>query len=242
MRSSSMPKAAMVFAAGLGARMRPITDRIPKPLVQVAGKALIDHSLDRFADAGVERAVVNVHWLAEQIEAHLEARQRPEIIISDERDRLLDQGGGVRKALDILGPDPFFICNTDAFWIEGASSNLDRLAQTWNPLTMDALLLIAPTTSSVGVNWPGDFDMAPDGRLSRRAERAVAPFVYSGLGVVSPALFAQERRDAFPLAPFFFAAAKENRLFGVRLDGLWMHVGTPEAIREAENAVTQSVL
>ena len=238
----SMPKAAMVFAAGLGSRMRPITERIPKPLVKVAGKALIDHCLDRLAEAGVERAIVNVHWLADQIEAHLASRRRPEIIISPERERLLDQGGGVKKAADLLGPAPFLICNTDAFWVEGASSNLGRLAQIWDSKVMDALLLIAPTISSVGVDWPGDFSMAPDGRLSKRAERAVAPFVYSGIGVITPSLFREERREIFPLAPYFFSAAEKGRLFGVRLDGLWMHVGTPDAIKEAEGAVLQSVL
>jgi N-acetyl-alpha-D-muramate 1-phosphate uridylyltransferase len=241
MRSSAMPQSAMVFAAGLGVRMRPITERTPKPLVRVAGKALIDHSLDRLAEAGVARAVVNVHWLAEQIGAHLAARQRPKIFISDERERLLDQGGGIRKALDALGPDPFFLCNTDAFWVEGASSNLRRLAETWDSERMDAVLLVAPTATSVGVDWPGDFLMTPDGKLKRREERAVAPFVYSGVGIISPHLFVGERRDKFALAPFFFAAAEQGRLFGVRLDGLWMHVGAPEVIREAENAVAQSV-
>jgi len=238
----TMPAAAMVFAAGLGARMRPITECVPKPLVKVAGKALIDHSLDRFAEAGVQRAIVNVHWLPDLMEAHLASRRSPEIIISDERDRLLDQGGGIRKALDRLGPDPFFLCNTDAFWVEGPRSNLRRLAQAWDPARMDVLLLVAATTTSVGVDWPGDFVMAPDGRLSKRDERGVAPFVYSGIGIVAPELFADERREAFRLAPFFFDAAEKGRLFGLRLDGLWLHVGTPQAIEEAERAIARSVL
>ena len=159
MASPDMPKTAMVFAAGLGARMRPITDSLPKPLVKVAGKALIDHCLDRFAEAGVERAIVNVHWLADQIEAHLATRRAPQIVISDERAKLLDQGGGIKRALPLIGDAPFFLCNTDAFWIEGPRSNLARLARTFDPEPMDILLLVASGAGAVGVDWPGDFSM-----------------------------------------------------------------------------------
>ena len=232
----------MVFAAGLGTRMRPLTLETPKPLVKVAGKALIDHNLDRFAAAGVERAIVNVHWLADKIEAHLEGRTAPHIMISDERDRLLDQGGGIRKALPLLGEEPFFLCNTDAFFVEGPRSNLARLAAAFDPARMDALLLVAAAATSVGVDWPGDFLMDKEGRLTRREERSVAPFVYTGIGIVGPQLFAGETRDVFRLAPFFFDAAEKGRLFGQRLDGLWLHVGTVEAIAEAERAVERSVL
>ena len=143
-----MPRKAMVFAAGLGTRMRPITDSLPKPLVKVAGKTLIDHNLDRFAQAGVEEAIVNVHWLADQIEAHLAGRMSPRIVISDERDKLLDQGGGIRRALPLLGSEPFFLCNTDAFWIEGPRSNLQRLAESFDPERMDFLLLAAPSAGA----------------------------------------------------------------------------------------------
>lgn len=236
-----MPSAAMVFAAGLGARMRPITQTLPKPLVVVAGKPLIDHCLDRFAEAGVERAVVNVHWLPDLLERHLAQRRSPRIIISDERERLLDQGGGIRKALRQLGPDPFFLCNTDAFWVEGPRSNLQRLASAWDGERMDVLLLVAAAAASVGVDWPGDFTMAADGRLSRREERGIAPFVYSGVGIVHPKLFEDEPAEAFRLAPFFFDAAERGRLYGVRLDGLWLHVGTPQAIHEAESAIERSI-
>ena len=242
MQDKAPPKAAMVFAAGLGSRMRPISERTPKPLIKVAGKALIDHTLDRLAEIGIERAVVNVHWLADQIESHLASRHRPHIVISDERERLLDQGGGIRKALDRLGRSPFFLCNTDAFWLEGTTSNLRRLAAAWDSPKMDFLLLLASATSSVGVDWAGDFLMAPDGRLSRRPERGVAPFVYSGVAIANPAVFEGETREIFPLAPFFYEAAAKGRLFGVRLDGVWMHVGVPEAIGEAERAVAQSIL
>jgi MurNAc alpha-1-phosphate uridylyltransferase len=237
-----MPKTAMVFAAGLGTRMRPITNDTPKPLVPVAGRALMDYALDAFARAGVETAIVNVHWLADQIEAHLRARPAPRIVISDERAKLLDQGGGLRKALPHLGDAPFFVCNTDAFWVEGPRSNLERMAQAWDPEIMDALLLVAPTATSVGVDWPGDFTMEPDGRLVKREERRVAPFVYSGVGILKPELIARESDEVFRLAPIFFAAAERGRLHGLRLDGMWLHVGTPEAIGEAERAIQRSVL
>ncbi len=240
--SSFLPAKAMVFAAGLGTRMRPLTERIPKPLIKVAGKPMIDHMLDRFEAAGVETAIVNVHHLADQIEAHLAARAAPRIVISDERRKLLDQGGGIGKALPLLGPEPFFICNTDAFWVEGPKDNLRRLGAAWNPETMDILLLVAATTVSVGVDWPGDFLLGGDGRLSRRPEREVAPFVYTGVGLVKPELFAHETRDVYGLAPFFFEAAEKGRLFGERLDGLWLHVGVPSAIEEAERVIARSVL
>lgn len=232
----------MVFAAGLGTRMRPITDTTPKPLVKVGGRAMIDHMLDRLAEAGVEKAVVNVHWLADQIEERLKGRERPRVIISDEREKLLDQGGGVRKALPELGPGPFFICNTDALWLEGPRSNLVRLAEAWDPEKMDVLLLVAATATSVGVDWPGDFTMEPDGRLVQREERLVAPFVHSGVGIVKPELFEGETRDAFRLAPIFFEAAARGRLYGLRLEGVWLHVGTPDAIEDAERTISRSVL
>jgi N-acetyl-alpha-D-muramate 1-phosphate uridylyltransferase len=242
MASPDMPKTAMVFAAGLGARMRPITDSLPKPLVKVAGKALIDHCLDRFAEAGVERAIVNVHWLADQIEAHLASRQRPAIVISDERAQLLDQGGGIRRALPLIGDAPFFLCNTDAFWIEGPRSNLQRLAAAFDPERMDAALLVASSAGAVGVDWPGDFSFDAQGRLAPREDRHIAPFVYTGVGIIKPELFAGETRDIFRLAPFFFEAARKGRLYGQRLDGLWLHVGRPEAIAEAERAIDRSTL
>jgi N-acetyl-alpha-D-muramate 1-phosphate uridylyltransferase len=233
------PAAAMVFAAGLGTRMRPITNTLPKPLVRVGGRALIDHTLDRLAAAGVERAVVNVHWLADQIVDHLRGRERPRIVISDERE---DQGGGISAALRHLGDEPFYVCNTDAFWLEGPRSNLLRLAQAWDPERMDALLLVAATATSVGVDWPGDFSMDADGRLTRRKERVVAPFVHSGFGIVKPELFASETREVYPLAPILFDAAERGRLYGLRLEGVWLHVGTPEAIGEAEDTFRRSVL
>jgi MurNAc alpha-1-phosphate uridylyltransferase len=240
--SPPVPKTAMVFAAGLGVRMRPITEALPKPLVKVGGRALIDHCLDRLAENGVERAIVNVHWLADQVEAHLAQRRSPKIVISDERSKLLDQGGAIKRAAARIGGDPFLICNTDAFWIEGPRPNLKRLAEAFEPKTMDILLLVAASAGAVGVDWPGDFTMSCEGALAPREPREVAPFVYAGVGIIKRELFESERAEVFRLAPFFHAAAGKGRLFGVRLDGLWVHVGRPETIAEAERAIDRSIL
>jgi len=232
---------AMVLAAGLGTRMRPLTDTLPKPLVPVAGKALIDHVLDRLADAGVTKAVVNVHHMADAIEQHLKGRTRPTIEISDERGELLDTGGGVVKALKALGDAPFFHVNSDTIWIEGVTPNLGRLAAMFDPAEMDAVVLLAATATSIGYEGRGDFAMAPDGRLKRRAEREVTPFVYAGAAVLSPGLFADAPKGAFSLNKLFDRAIETGRLFGLRLEGTWMHVGTPAAIKAAEAAILESV-
>jgi MurNAc alpha-1-phosphate uridylyltransferase len=231
---------AMVLAAGLGTRMRPLTDTLPKPLVKVAGKALIDHVLDRLGDAGVAQAVVNVHHKADQIEAHLKDRTRPHIVISDERVELLDTGGGVVKALPHLGHAPFFHMNSDTLWIEAVTPNLKRLAAQFDAARMDILLSLASTTSSIGYEGRGDFTMTPDGRLSRRPEREVAPFVYAGAAVLHPAIFVNAPQGAFSLNQLFDRAAGAGRLYGSRLEGTWMHVGTPEAIKTAEGAILES--
>jgi N-acetyl-alpha-D-muramate 1-phosphate uridylyltransferase len=233
---------AMVLAAGLGTRMRPLTDTLPKPLVTVAGRALLDHVLDRLADAGVETAVVNVHHMAEQIERHLNGRTRPTIEISDERGELLDTGGGVVKALKRLGNEPFLHMNSDTLWIEGVTPNLPRLAAAFDPARMDILLLLASTTASIGYEGRGDFVMAPDGRLTRRAERQVAPFVYAGAAMLSPAPFADAPKGKFSLNTMFDRAIEAGRLYGQRLEGTWMHVGTPAAIEAAEAAISESVV
>lgn len=234
------PRRAMVLAAGMGTRMRPLTDTMPKPLVTVNGKALLDHVLDRLAAEGVERAVVNVHHFAEQIVAHLADRRQPRIVISDERNVLLDTGGGVVKALPELGDAPFYHLNADTIWIDGVKRNLARLAETFDAASMDALLLLAPIAGSVGYDGRGDFNMAPDGRLRPRPERELAPFVYAGAAILSPALFAGAPEGKFSLTTLFTRAAKARRLFGLRLEGLWMHVGTPESIAAAEAAIKAS--
>ena len=237
-----VPHTAMVFAAGMGSRMRPVTDAIPKPLVAVGGRAMLDHMLDRLHDAGVSRAIVNVHYRADQIERHLADRAAPAITISDERDKLLDQGGGIRKALGSLGRNAFLVCNTDALWIEGPRPNLPRLFADWNPETMDVLLLVASSVTSVGVDWPGDFTMASDGRLSRRSEGGVAPFVYAGVGVMKPELFHDIDEDVFRLAPFFFRAAEQGRLFGTRLDGTGFTSARPAPSPKRRRALERSAL
>jgi MurNAc alpha-1-phosphate uridylyltransferase len=234
---AAQPKTAMVLAAGLGTRMKPLTDKRPKPLVEVAGRALIDHALDRLAEAGIERAVVNVHHFAEQLERHLAARKKPQITISDERGLLLGTGGGVLKALPALGDEPFFHINSDTLWIDGVKPNLARLAESFDTKTMDALLLLASTTGSIGYAGRGDFGMAPDGRLLRRGEREVAPFVYAGAAILSRALFDHAPEGEFSLTDLFDRAAEHGRLHGLRLEGLWMHVGTPNAIALAENSI-----
>ena len=230
----------MVLSAGLGTRMRPLTERMPKPLVEVGGKALLDHVLDRLAEASVERAVVNVHHFAEQIERHLAARSKPQIVISDERGLLLGTGGALVKALPELGGAPFFHINSDTIWIDGVKPNLARLAENFDSAAMDALLLLAPTTGSIGYAGRGDFAMAPDGRLRRRAEREVAPFVFAGAAILAPALFKDAPQGEFPLTDLFESAAEAGRLYGLRLEGLWMHVGTPDAIVLAENIIRAS--
>lgn len=239
-RRRLVPRRAMVLAAGLGIRMRPLTESMPKALVPVGGKPLLDHVLDRLAAARVTTAVVNVHHFADQVVEHLSPRQVPQIVVSDERDALLDTGGGVVKALPLLGDAPFFHVNSDTIWIDGVKSNLEWLAAGFDAGKMDALLLLAATSASVGYSGRGDFAMAPDGRLRRRAEREVVPFVYAGVAILSPALFKDAPAGAFSLNLLFDRAIEEGRLYGLRLDGLWMHVGTPEAIAAAEAAILQS--
>ncbi|MEW6453048.1 MAG: nucleotidyltransferase family protein [Pseudomonadota bacterium] len=235
-----VPKTAMVLAAGFGERMKPLTETMPKPLVAVDGKPLLDHVLDRLAAAGVERAVVNVHYLADQIEKHVAGRKAPKVTVSDEREKLLDTGGGVVKALKLLGSEPFFHINSDTIWIDGPRPNLSRLAEAFDPATMDALLLLAPTAESIGYAGRGDYSMAGDGRLVRRAEREIAPFVYAGTAILSPKLFEGAPAGAFSLTKLFDRAGEAGRLHGLRLEGVWMHVGTPDAIGLAEAAIKAS--
>jgi N-acetyl-alpha-D-muramate 1-phosphate uridylyltransferase len=189
---------------------------------------------------GVECAVVNVHHFADQMESHLAARREPRVVISDERHRLMGTGGGALKALSTLGAAPFFHVNSDSIWIEGVTPNLLRLAAVFDPSSMDALLLLAPTAGSIGYDGRGDFALAPDGRLRPRGEREVVPFVYAGAAILAPALFADSPPGGFGLSRLFDRAAAAGRLQGLRLEGLWMHVGSPEAIAEAEAAIVAS--
>jgi MurNAc alpha-1-phosphate uridylyltransferase len=227
---------AIVLAAGLGKRMRPITDTLPKPLVAIGGKTMLDHALDRLAEAGVERAVVNVHHLPERIEDHLAARERPQIVISDERGLLLETGGGAKKALPELGTEPFFSVNADSLWSENGISNLSAMAAAWDPARMDLLLLLSERAGSVGFDGAGDFFRDAEGRLTRRGKAASAPFVYAGVAIIKPELFADTPEGSFSFNLLFDRAIAARRLFGHELDGRWLHVGTPEAIPLAEAA------
>jgi N-acetyl-alpha-D-muramate 1-phosphate uridylyltransferase len=229
-----------VLAAGEGKRMRPISETVPKPLVAIGGRPLIDFCLDGLAAAGIEKAVVNVHHLADKVEAHLKRRKTPKIVISNERDALLETGGGIKRALPLLGDAPFLLRNSDSFWLEGVRPNLLWLAGAWDAARMDALLLLASTVSAVGYGGRGDFALDKDGKLARRAERSVAPFVYAGAAILSPGLFADTPDGAFSLNVLFDRAIAADRLYGVRLDGMWINVETPAAIEVAEAAIAAS--
>jgi MurNAc alpha-1-phosphate uridylyltransferase len=235
------PTKAMVLAAGLGLRMRPLTDKMPKPLVSVAGQPLLDHVLDKLGQAGVAEAVVNVHYLPDQIIDHVAGRTSPHVTISDERDEVLGTGGGVVKALPLLGDAPFYHVNSDTLWIDGVRPNLERLAENFDPAWMDIMLLMAPTASSIGYAGRGDYSMLPDGTLRKRKENQVVPFVYAGAAILSPSMFADAPKGEFSLTKMFDRAEEQGRLFGLRLDGLWMHVGTPDAVHAAEEAFLESV-
>lgn len=234
-------RTAMVLAAGLGKRMRPITTTTPKPLVEVGGKSLIDFCLDRLEEAGIERVVVNVHYLADLVEVHLAKRSSPEILISDERDQLLETGGGLKKALPLLGDEPFLTLNSDSLWIEGPRPNLRRFVETWDPRRMDILMLLAATATSVGYEGCGDFAMEPDGRLRRRREREVTPFVYAGVAVLKPELLADTPDGPFSANLLYDRAIAAGRLYGLRLDGQWLHVGDPQSLAAAEECLAESV-
>ncbi len=234
--SQGIPRRAMVLAAGRGERLRPLTDRLPKPLVEIRGKAMLDRALDRLAAAGVIDAVVNLHHLGDQIEAHLAVRTRPNITLSREPE-LLDTGGGVCAALQWLGEAAFFVLNGDVVWLEGIDPALNRLDHAWDEATMDALLLLHPAVSAYGYEGPGDFLMAPDGRLRRRRERVVAPFVFAGLQILHPRLFAGSPVGPFSLNRLYDLAEAQERLWGIRHDGEWFHIGTLEALQGVEEAL-----
>lgn len=230
----SSPTRAMIMAAGLGTRMRPLSDTLPKPLVQVKGKALIDHAIDRLIDAGVTSFVVNLHYKAEMIKEHLSHRKGVEILYSDESDGLLGTGGGVVKALPQFHNEPFYIHNTDTIWVEGYGKALERMKERWNPETMDALLLIVPLMNSMGYEGRGDFMMDSLGHLTRVPPGRVSPFAYPGVQIVHPRLFDNPPEGGFSTNVLWDRAIEKERLYGVRMDGVWIHVGTPQAVAEAE--------
>lgn len=227
---------AMVMAAGMGKRMRPLTASTPKPMVRVGGKPLIDHALDRLADAGVSRAIVNVHYLAEVLEAHLKVRKSPEVIISDEREQLLETGGGLVNAQHLL-PDPFFCLNSDNIWIDGPKNAFADLSERWDPEVMDALLLLVPHKGAMNFAGKGDFHMDPYGRLTRRRSGRIAPFIFTGIQLVSKRLLCNAPDGPFSTNVLWSRAMEEGRLFGLAFTGRWFEVGTPAAIRPTEMAL-----
>lgn len=230
---------AMVLSAGLGKRMRPLTASRPKPLVQVAGKPLIDHCLDKLEEAGVARAVVNVHYLADAMEAYLSRRETPTIAISDERDHLLETGGGMVKALPLIGSDPFFALNSDNIWLDGPRNVFEHLSDAWDPERMDALLLLVPHARAFNYRGKGDFHMDPLGGISRRRTGRIAPFIYSGIQIVSHRLLRDAPEGAFSTTKLWDRAIEEGRLFGTSHLGLWYEVGEPGMIAPTETALRQ---
>ncbi len=230
------PKRAMVLAAGLGTRLRPITDKLPKPLVRVGERTLLDRTIDRFEEAGVERVVVNLHHLGHLIERHLSRRRSPEIRFSPEDD-LLETGGGVAKALPLLGPEAFFVANADVLWLNGVRDALGRLAGTWDDARMDGLLLLHFTVDAYGYQGMGDFCIDPQGVITRRPEREVSPYMFTGVQILHERLFKGRPDGPFSLNVLYDRAIAEGRLYGIVHDGEWFHIGTPEAVAEAETYV-----
>ena len=234
---------AMVLCAGLGTRMAPANNTLPKPLVPLRGKALIDRVLDRHAEAGIGRAVVNVHHKADLIEAHLKRRRAPKIEISDERERLLDTGGGVKRALPRLGDGPFLIHNSDSVWIEGVGSNLGRLVEAWDDARMDCLMLLALASQSLGYQGRGDFAFEADGRIRRRrVEQEMVPFAFTGVSLAHHRLFDGSPDGAFSLNAVWDTAIAAGRAFGLRMEGTWMHVGSADALAQAEQQLARATL
>ena len=236
--AAKVPDTAMVMAAGLGKRMRPLTDTRPKPLVELAGKPLIDHVLDRLRTAGVSKLVVNVHYLPDQLEAYLATRADDfAITISDERALLLETGGGLVQAAPMIDCDPFLVVNSDNFWIDGPSDGLKLLASGWDDARMDALLLLVPQARAGNHRGQGDFHMDRFGRLSRRARSRVAPYVFTGIQIVSKRLLVDAPSGAFSTNILWDRAIKAGRCFGLVHQGLWFDVGTPRSITDTEAAL-----
>jgi MurNAc alpha-1-phosphate uridylyltransferase len=233
--STAGPTTAMVLAAGLGTRMRPLTDALPKALIPVAGRALIDRVLDKLRDAGVTRAVVNVHHFADQVEAHLAGRRDLEILISDERAGLLDSGGGIQHARHLLGEAPIFVANIDSLWLEAGTPALEALKQGWDPARMELLLLLVARGHGIGFEGPQGFLMDGEGRLTHSASPdVVTPFANVGFGILKPHILDGQKADAFSIIPIWHRLQGEGRLFGVAMDAFWMHVGDPAARDVAE--------
>jgi MurNAc alpha-1-phosphate uridylyltransferase len=237
--AADVPRSAMILAAGLGKRMRPLTATRPKPLIEIGGRTLLDRAIEHLRTAGVERVVVNVHYLADSIEAHLKSRDRGvEVLVSDEREALLDTGGGVRRALDLIDDDHFFVLNCDNVWVNGAEHTLHQLLRAWDPEQMDALLLLVSLARAVGYEGRGDFAMDAAGKLRRPPEQRVAPFVFSGIQLLTRRLFEDTPTGPFSLNRIYDDAMAAGRLAGVSHTGQWFHVGTPQAVAQTNALLT----
>ncbi len=231
----SVPQTAIVLAAGFGTRLKPITDHTPKPLIPVAGRTLLDRCLDRLAETGVRRAIVNIHWLGSQIREHLKSRRDMEIVVSDESDLLLETGGGIAKALPLLGETPFIAVNADLIWRDDSGETaIQRLAASFDPSNMDGILLLQPRESADGHGGPGDFFREADGKLRRRGTQVSAPYVYTGVQILQPALFRDAPTGAFSLNTLYDRAIAAGRLYGLVHHGSWMDVGTHDGLKHAE--------
>jgi N-acetyl-alpha-D-muramate 1-phosphate uridylyltransferase len=231
-------KTAMTLAAGFGTRMRPLTNDRPKPMVELDGKPMIDHVLARLQTAKIERCIVNLHYQADVLENHLKQRtHQPAISFSNERDELLDTGGGVKRALPLIGNDPFILHNSDSVWIESETDNIAQLIAHYDPKKMDCLLLMAPTKTSIGYDGNGDFLIDSDGRLRRRTKNEISPNVFTGVSIQHPRLFDNSSEGAFSINLLWDSAISKGRVFGIPFDGTWMHVGTPDALAQAEKAI-----
>ncbi len=229
---------AMALAAGFGTRMRPLTNDRPKPMVELAGRPMIDHVLARLQKAGIEQCIVNLHYQADVLERHLRRRrQKPRILFSSERDAILDTGGGVRRALPLLGDQPFVLHNSDSVWIEHQTDNIAALLNHYDPQKMDGLLLMAPVETSLGYEGAGDFFIEAGGHLRRRLPGEASPHVFTGVSIQHPRLFDNSPEGAFSLNLVWDEALAQGRLYGLAFEGLWMHVGTPQALTEAEKAI-----
>ena len=237
--SGRPPKTAMVLAAGLGLRMRPLTDKTPKPLIQVAGHTLLDHCLDRLVAAGVEKTVVNTHYLAGQVQRHLQNRDDLEIVLSDETELLLDTGGGVVQASAHLGSEPFYVVNADILLLDGPGMALHRLGDAWRGDAMDAILMLHSTVEAYGYTGRGDFLIDPLGMLERRPEREVSPYLFCGLQILHPRLLENPPARVFSLNALYDRAIEAGRLFGIVNDGEWFHIGTPGGLSQAEGYLNQ---
>lgn len=236
--SGEVPRTAMIMAAGLGKRMRPLTATKPKPLIEVAGKALLDHVLDHLRAAGVKKVVVNVHYLADAVEAHLASRKHGlEVVISDERTLLMETGGGLIQAADLIDTDPFLAVNSDNFWVDGPADTLKLLASHWDDSRMDALLLLVPLARAQNHRGMGDFHMDRQGRLRRRDKSRVAPFVFTGIQILSKRLLRDAPEGPFSTNILWNRAIEDGRCFGAVHQGLWFDVGTPKSIKLTEAAL-----